>query len=291
MEIQTLKVNSFTSIRTGGNPAGVVLQPEGLSIAQMKRISQLLQVSETAFLFSSDVADYNVRFFSPAVEVDLCGHATIAAFTVLGKQKYNGTNKVIELTQETKAGILPVRLYFTENGDLDYVLMQQQNPVFEPVSFDYTLLADILSISVNQIRSDLPQERVSTGLFTLPVCVSSFSVLKDMKPDFNRVKRFCRKHQIGSLHVFTFDTVEKDSLYHARNFAPLYAIDEDPVTGTANGALCSYLRHHHLTSLKQIKCEQGDIIGKTGRVKISFIDDEVWVGGNAVIKDSKVILL
>ncbi|MBS3777889.1 MAG: PhzF family phenazine biosynthesis protein, partial [Candidatus Thermoplasmatota archaeon] len=83
-----------------------------------------------------------------------------------------------------------------------------------------------------------------------------------------------------------FDTLESDSLYHARNFAPVYDIDEDPVTGTANGAVCSYLRNQKITSSKQIVCEQGDIIGRNGRVRVSFVDDNVWVGGNAVVQRS-----
>lgn len=286
MKIQALKVNSFTSKGTGGNPAGVVLQPGELDTTQMKKISRILQVSETAYVFPSNLADYHVRFFSPAVEVDLCGHATIATFTVLAKKKYAETKNTLTLTQETKAGILPVTLYFTDAGDLDYVLMQQQKPVFKPVSYSPQTLANVLNTSVENLCHDLPQQRVSTGLFTLPVCVSSFSVLKDMKPDFRLVKRFCRKYQVGSLHVFTFDTLESDSLYHARNFAPIYDIDEDPVTGTANGAVCSFLRNQKLTSSKQIVCEQGDIIGRNGRVRVSFADDNVWVGGNAVVQRS-----
>jgi PhzF family phenazine biosynthesis protein len=286
MKVQALKVNSFTANEMGGNPAGVVLEPGELTAFQMKKISRILQVSETAFVFPSDIADFHVRFFSPAVEVDLCGHATIATFTVLAKKQITESKNVIRLTQETKAGVLPVKLHFTNAGELDFVLMQQQKPVFEPVSYSPQTLANVLNISVDDLCLDLPQKRVSTGLFTLPVCVSSFSVLKKMKPDFRLVKRFCRKHQVGSLHVFTFDTLESDSLYHARNFAPIYDIDEDPVTGTANGAVCSYLRNYGLTSLKQMVCEQGDIIGRNGRVRVSFLDEDVWVGGNAVVDQS-----
>ncbi|MBS3778581.1 MAG: PhzF family phenazine biosynthesis protein, partial [Candidatus Thermoplasmatota archaeon] len=126
MKIQALKVNSFTSKGTGGNPAGVVLEPGELTAFQMKKISRILQVSETAYVFPSNLADFHVRFFSPAVEVDLCGHATIATFTVLAKKQNTKSKNVLILTQETKAGVLPVKLHFTNAGDLDYVLMQQQ---------------------------------------------------------------------------------------------------------------------------------------------------------------------
>jgi len=287
MNIRAIKVNSFTSEKEGGNPAGVVLKPSGLIPDQMKRISDLLQVSETAYVFPSKNADYHVRFFSPAVEVDLCGHATIATFTVLGNQlQSNPSSNKLRLTQQTKAGILPVQIQFKNTAEVDSVFMKQKNPIFEPVSFSPQILAETLMIDTKELCSDLLAERVSTGLFTLPVCVSSFSVLKNMKPDFHRVKRFCRKHQVGSLHVFTFDTIESKSLYHARNFAPLYDINEDPVTGTANGAVCSYLRRHQLTRSTEIICEQGDIINKSGRVTVKFLNDSVWVGGKATVDES-----
>jgi trans-2,3-dihydro-3-hydroxyanthranilate isomerase len=293
MKIDALIVNSFTSNEEGGNPAGVVLEPKDLTPIQMKRISKELQVSETAYVYPSAHADYHIRFFSPAIEVDLCGHATIATFTVLGNKitSKKSSNTVITLTQVTKAGLLPVQIHYTDQDEINSVMMKQKEPIFEPLSYTPRTLADILGINAQDLRSDLPQERVSTGLFTLPVCVSSFSVLKKMKPDFPLVKRFCRKQNVGSLHVFTFDTLESDSLYHARNFAPLYDINEDPVTGTANGAVCSYLRNHQIIQSKKGICEQGDIIGRSGRVTVSLMDDGVWVGGKARIRESVELMV
>lgn len=280
-----MKVHAFTKTPDEENPAGVVLKPGQLTAQQMKLISQRLHVSETTFVFPSSNADFHARFFSPAVEVDLCGHATIAAFTVLAENFQPANSDPILITQETKVGILPVKLYFKCDRTIDYVLMKQGRPIFEPVSYDSEIIARVLDIGVESICTDFPQERVSTGLFTLPVCMSSFSALERIKPNFRQVKQFCERINVGSIHVFTFDTSESDSVYHARNFAPLYGINEDPVTGTANGAVCSYLRHHHYISKKELVCEQGDIIGKKGRVHVLFEDDEVWVGGYAVIKE------
>jgi PhzF family phenazine biosynthesis protein len=278
-------VQAFSSDENGGNPAGVVLEPNHLTDEQMKTISKRLGVSETAYVFPSKKANYSVRFFSPAVEVDLCGHATIATFTVIGNQLKNDSSKSVTLTQETKVGILPVRLFFTNEKKLDFVLMKQHSPIFEDVSYNSETLAEILNIPVDTLSDNLPKQRVSTGLFTLPICVNSLHTLEKMKPDFHRVKQFCKALNVGSLHVFSFETYESDSLYHARNFAPLYDINEDPVTGTANGAVSSYLRYHQLFSTQNIICEQGDIIGKKGRVRVCFKDNEVWVGGQATIKE------
>lgn len=285
MKIEVIKVHAFTSNEYGGNPAGVVLQPGFLTDEQMRKVSQLIDVSETAFIFPSEKANYLVRFFSPTVEVDLCGHATIATFSVVGRQLMPDALETITLTQETNVGILPIQIDFKNNVEVDIVLMKQNPLIVEDISYEYQKLADILNIPIECVLDTLPKQRVSTGLFTLPVGVNSLHVLEEMKPDFHRVKQFCQHLHVESLHVFSFETYEPNSCYHARNFAPLYGVNEDPVTGTANGAVCSYLRYHQRVTAQNMICEQGDIIGKRGRVRVSFQDNSVWVGGKAKIKE------
>ena len=80
------RVNAFTETLRGGNPAGVVTDSPELTEYQMKYITKTLSVSETAFVFPSNVADYKIRFFSPTLEVDLCGHATIATFFIMAQE-------------------------------------------------------------------------------------------------------------------------------------------------------------------------------------------------------------
>ena len=80
MKIVVIKVNAFTESINGGNPAGVVLNSPELTEKQMAYITKQIEVSETAFVFPSKKADYKIRFFTSEIEVDLCGHATIATF-------------------------------------------------------------------------------------------------------------------------------------------------------------------------------------------------------------------
>jgi len=282
MNVPVLKINAFTDLKKGGNPAGVVIDAPALSEHQMKAISKKLQVSETAFLFPSSQADYHVRFFSPAVEVDLCGHATIATFFTLAEQGILPRNKLV-VTQETKAGILPVNIIRNQNEALQRVMMTQGKPVLKNVNLDLPLLADALKISIHDINTSLPSQIVSTGLFTLPLCVNSFEVLRTMTPDFKKIKDLCLRYKVGSIHVFTFHPLEKTSVYHARNFAPPYGINEDPVTGTANGAVCWYLHTQNLLKTNSVICEQGDIIGRPGRVVVEITSDTVKVGGRATL--------
>jgi len=280
--IHTYTVRSFTQHPTGGNPAGVVLDAKGLTASQMKSISQQLQVSETAFVFPSATADVKTRFFSPKTEVDLCGHATIALFYLLGNTTYKGTTTALmTIMQETRVGLLPVTMYFSQ-GECIKVMMQQQTPVITPCAIHLKKLCDALHIHKEDIDTSLPFQRVSTGLFTLPIGLQSFSLLQQLQPDFSQIQTLCKQYDIGSFHVYTFDTKEPTSVYHARNFAPCYGINEDPVTGTANGAVCSYLAHHKKISETRLICEQGDIMGSPGRVHVN-LQKGVHVGGHAVL--------
>jgi PhzF family phenazine biosynthesis protein len=151
------------------------------------------------------------------------------------------------------------------------------------------LIAESLQVDVQEIDDSLPKQIVSTGLFTLPICIKSFDVLKHMRPDFEKVKKICETFGAGSIHVFTFDTIEPHSTYHARNFAPVLGIEEDPVTGTANGAVSSYLVTHKKIENKNLICEQGDIIGKPGRVFVEIDNDVIKVGGKARIAQEREI--
>ena len=289
MKISVKKVNAFTESPEGGNPAGVVLDSSDLTDEQMKYVSKTLKVSETAFVFPSENADYKVRFFSPEIEVDLCGHATIATFFTLAVKGALSEGKNVRVTQETKAGILPVDIYFNDNGKVDLVMMTQGKSEFKDIYLDISTIADSLNISVDGIDDSLPKQIVSTGLFTLPLSIHSFDTLKEIRPNFEKIKKICAKLGVGSFHLFTFDAIESSSIYHARNFAPLYGINEDPVTGTANGAVCSYLLKNGIIKGKSLMCEQGDIIGRPGRVFVELEKTGVKVGGMAkIVEESEI---
>ena len=146
-----------------------------------------------------------------------------------------------------------------------------------------------MKIPEENLQKNLPKHRVSTGLFTLPICIDSYDNLKKLTPDFNKIEKLCKEINVGSFHVFTFDTLEKTSLYHARNFAPVYGVNEDPVTGTANGAVCAYLKQYGDLTETLIVCEQGDCIGRPGRVHVDLSKETMLVGGNAAIEKPRMV--
>lgn len=124
------QVDSFTRDKFHGNPAGVVPNADGLTEEQMQRIARELNNSETAFIFSPTSQEYDVevRFFTPTIEVPLCGHATIAAHYVRAIEGNAVSGRVI---QKTKAGMLPVDI-IAEDGDFSIVMTQGTPKVSEP---------------------------------------------------------------------------------------------------------------------------------------------------------------
>jgi len=160
MKISVKKVNAFTDSLKGGNPAGVVLNSPDLTDEQMAHITKQLKVSETAFVFPSKKADYKIRFFSPSIEVDLCGHGTIATFFVMALEGVFPRNRNIIVRQETKAGILPVNIEFSDDGRIDRVMMTQGKPVLKDIYLDISEIADSLNISIEEIDDSLPKQAV-----------------------------------------------------------------------------------------------------------------------------------
>jgi PhzF family phenazine biosynthesis protein len=291
MKVKAKIVNAFTDSTECGNPAGVVLNSPDLTDKQMAEITKELKVSETAFVFPSSKADFKIRFFSPNIEVALCGHATIATFFTMASEEIFEKKQNMILTQETKAGILPISVEFLDDGKINRVMMSQDKPILKDIYLDISEISDSLNLSKDKIDYSLPKQAVSTGLFTLPVCIKSYDILKSIDPDFDKIKDICKKNNFGSYHLFTFNTLEPRSVYHARNFAPVYGINEDPVTGTANGAVCSYLFLNKIIHENILICEQGDIIGRPGRVFVEILKNSVKVGGRAKIVKEKEIKL
>ncbi|WPC43204.1 PhzF family phenazine biosynthesis protein [Clostridium sp. JS66] len=289
MQIKVYTLNAFAKTDNGGNPAGVVLNADSLSVYDMKKIAEKVGFSETAFIKKSNKADFKINFFTPNKEVDLCGHATIGTFYLLASK---GIIKSGQYTQETKAGILKVEC---RNNNMIY--MNQTNPKFYEV-LNKADIADSLNIDEEEIMSDIPIQIVSTGLKDILIPIKSLKSLYKIKPDFQKIAHISKKQNVVGYHIFTLET-EHGSTAHCRNFAPLYDICEEAATGTSNGALSCYLYKYGLVSqenIKNLSFEQGYSMKKPSEILASLIVDneeinEVKVGGIALnIKERNIEL-
>ncbi|MGC6174640.1 PhzF family phenazine biosynthesis protein [Lacrimispora sp. 38-1] len=280
MKVKVYKLNSFAKTREGGNAAGVVIDADSLSEKEMGKIAAILGFSETAFIMQSDVADFKVRFFTPKEEVDLCGHATIAAFYTMA---YLGVLKPGKYKQETKAGKLGIEI-----KEDNSVMMNQSVPVFSEI-IEKDVLADSLNIDASQIPADLPAQIVSTGLRDIMIPVKSIEVLNAMRPDMEKIKMISQKYNAVGYHVFTLESLHGANA-NCRNFAPLYEIPEESATGTSNGALGCYLYLYGKIKSGQesnLVFEQGYSMEKPSEILVSLSVkeneiQEVRVGGSAM---------
>lgn len=282
-------LKSFTFENKGGNGAGVILLDKELSDEEKQKIATKIGLSETAFLLKKDSDNYDVSFFTPICEVELCGHATIAAFYYLGLiGEINGSNEVKTVFQNTKAGRLEIQLMFKDNK-VEHVLMQQQEPkIYDTLmGSDLIKIAASLNTDINNIgleNFELYPTIVSTGLKDILIPVKSREMLNMLQVNFNMINTISNEKDVVGYHVFT---IENGEIY-ARNFAPRVGINEECATGTSNGALCSLLFMKNLISHEAL-VYQGESMNETSLiyVKIEIIEQNnsinVYVGGNAFV--------
>lgn len=277
MLVKVHKINAFAKTNKGGNPAGVVINADNLTEVEMKKISQLIGFSETAFVMKSKVADFKVRFFTPVEEVDLCGHATIGTFYTMATEGYI---KPGIYTQETKAGILEVKV----SADLSIMMKQNTPTFFDEIKKDE--IADSLNIRLEDLNDSLPIQIVSTGLRDIIVPIKNIEILNSIQPNFSKISKLSKKYNVVGCHLFTLDDTNCVNA-HCRNMAPLYGIDEESATGTSNGALACYLHRYNIVDGGMIVFEQGNSMDKPSEILVDLlvIDDkisEVRVGGKSM---------
>lgn len=289
-KVSVLLVDAFTTEPNKGNRAGVVLDASGLSAEEMQAVATLVNVSETAFMILSDdheEFDLEVRYFTPSVEVPICGHATIGSYYARA-EAFGITDA--RIVAKTGAGILPVDIV-TDNGVRKVVMTQGTPSLSEP--YDDTIcgeIVDALGLSVGDIVSELPIQEASTGHSKVMVPIRSVKILDALKPDMDALIRCSEKIGCNGYFVFAFNDESDPCLTSGRMFAPAIGIDEDPVTGNGNGPCGVYLSKHGMlpeTKRYSYLGRQGVAMGKEGVIEVTVHrDDEdvttVQVGGTGV---------
>jgi PhzF family phenazine biosynthesis protein len=273
---RTLIVDAFTTDPLAGNPAGVLPDATGLDADQMAAIAAELGASETAFVTESDAADRRIRYYTPDGEIDLCGHATVAAHGHLFSE---GVIEAGEHSIETNVGVLDVEV--EPDG---VVWMAMDSPEVHEVDADESRVAAALGIDAGSILTEeLPIAVASTGLPYLVVPIDYLSSLGAVDPDHGAVETLTTEFDATGVYAFTFDTLDRGSTLHGRMFAPGEGIQEDPVTGTASGAVGAYLRFADAFDEMpgEMTFEQGHYVDRPGRVRVR-VDTDVEVGGEAV---------
>lgn len=266
-------VSAFCKDGKGGNLAGVVVDTADLTREKKQEIAAKMGFSETVFVSEDSDADYRLEYFTPADEVPLCGHATIAAFSLMHQLGMLDRRNVWIATQSGK-----LRISVEADG---LILMEQNAPEFYKILPESELSA-CMEENVMAVRDTLPIQMVSTGLKDILVPIDGAEELARLKIRLSKLEDLSRKRNAVGAHAFAL-CPEGEVTAICRNFAPLYGIDEESATGTSNCALACYLYHYGIRQERYV-FEQGYSLGSPSRIVVHLKTDgetirEVFVGG------------
>ncbi len=285
------QVDAFTRKPFTGNPAGVVTDTAHLRAADMQNIAREINVSETVFILpaESEKNDLKLRWFTPTQEVDLCGHATIAAFHVLAEEGQFGlqVDEPQSFLVETRVGVLTVDVEWLDLRP--YIKFAIPVPRFFPYPGDIRYLCGALGLADIELSQKVKPQITDLGFCFVPV--KNLESLETLEPNQHLLRKLNERHDLNGFAVVTTDTGDLEEDWVMRFFAPSLGIFEDPVTGAANGPMAAFLWENGFLDRSKkhfsFRALQGDNIGRPGIVRINMVikDDEVnmiQIAGEAV---------
>ena len=275
------RMTSFPVAPGGGNPAGVVLDAPELPPEEMTRVAvRLNPVSETAFIGPERDGVYALRYFAPGGEVELCGHATAAAYGVLALAGRLGALPA-RVRSVAPGGRVEGRVERDRGGLVVWMDMPVAHRVDQPLDLEAAAEALGLPQEVLASRPAAAIEDVGIRVALLPL--ADIAALDAMRPDFDRLRELGRPHRVTVFYPFVFDP---DALrVRARGFAPAVEIPEDPATGTAAASLGAYLAREGLVDrTAELRIRQGEAMGRPSELRLTVEHRErrpraVRVGG------------
>ena len=266
-------VDAFTDKPFGGNTAGVVLldgndfPDEGM----MQAIAAELRYSETAFARHEGGNRWHLRYFTPKGEVDLCGHATIATFSLLHQLGL-------------ASGLCRCR---TLAGDLEVeaagrVMMQMATPRIVGTLGEEDTAEAYRAVGLEGYRPTLPVQIAYSGLADVMLPMPTVEALNSLQPDMEAVSALTQRLEAVSIHPFVLG--DDGYTAHVRDFAPAYGVPEESATGTANAALTHYLATNGIIAAGDHSFLQGEAMGRPSVVETRLdADGTIRVGGSAAI--------
>lgn len=248
------QVDAFTDKIFSGNPAGICILSSPVTEEWMQNVAAEMNLSETAFLIKKDDG-FNLRWFAPKREVDLCGHATLASAHILYETGIADKAKEI--------------LFFTKSG----VLKASENDGF--IELDFPLEEDKETDAPHGLLEGLKVKAAYVGKNRMDyiVEVESEDIVRSLQPDFEVLKK------IAARGIIVTSSSSKSGIdFVSRFFAPAYGIPEDPVTGSAHCCLGPYWKRR--LNKNEFNAYQASERG--GFLKVRVGKERVYLGGRAV---------
>jgi len=275
------QVDVFTSVPLMGNALAVVLDAEDLDSATMQRIAAWTNLSETAFVLpvTQAQADYRVRIFTPRSELGFAGHPSVGtAHALLEAGRIPGKDRLV---QECAAGLLPMRV-FGEGAARE--IFVQAPPASLRACDTETTRSVASALGASPSASSAPA-LVHLGINWLICALDGEALVRALTPDMDAIAALCA--HLGAVGLSVFARAQNpEYAIVVRAFCPGDGVPEDPVTGSANAAIGSYL--HASGALDsvgaQYRASQGRELGRDGyvTVRVDRVTGSVEIGGQSV---------
>lgn len=282
-KLEVMLIDAFTTTALTGNACLVVLNAHQLSETEMQAIARETNLSETAFVMDSPIADFRARYFTPAEEIPLAGHPTLAVSrALLDSGRLSPTAK--SFTLQLEAGVVHVELRETPDG-LCFT-MQQNKPRFLR-TYSPESIMPAFGLSANDVLAHQVIQTVSTGTPMLMIPVKNQASLRRAELNVPLYKALKDSGDFFSPHLFCLQGISADAQTFARQFGVPPDTYEDPFTGSATGSMAAYLWHYGLIDRASFIAEQGHWMSRPGRGYVEIIGspdaiEAVKVGGHAV---------
>lgn len=274
-----LRYSAFDVDGEGGNPAGVVLDAQGMDDTRMQEIAADLGFSETAFLTDEgpDERSFRIRYFSPLAEVPFCGHATIATAVALSEQlQRTGVLRLVTSAGEVTVETRP------DNGRILASLTSVAPAVREVDEADLASALTALHWDAAELDPKLPPRIASAGNNHLVLAASSRARLADLDYDMEALGDLMARRSWTTVQLVWRET---ETIFHARDPFPPGGVVEDPATGAAAAAFGAYLRSLELVRPPvRVTIHQGEDMGRPSRLLVDVPpgnDSGIKVSGTA----------
>ncbi len=297
-----LQVDAFTTIPLEGNSCAVVLDADDLDDERKLAIAREMYLSETSFVRRSQIADLGARYFTPAEEIPMAGHPTIATIHALIEEGRievpvpstprrdpatgadTGAGRRTALTLELPAGIIGIEV--ERDAKSPRITMTQLAPKWGK-THDPAEVMPAFSLTTDDLLPGAPIETVSTGTPQLMVPLGSLDALRRARLDRERYLALREAGDFFSPHLFVVEGATPEGDTFARHFGVPPDTFEDPFTGSATGGMAAYLWRHGRIVGPRFVAEQGHWMARPGRADVEVVGppdaiEAVRVSGRAV---------
>lgn len=279
------QVDAFTETPLGGNPCAIVFDCGDLKPATMLAIAKEMNLSETAFVWQKPEGHFCARYFTPAEEIPLAGHPTIASVYALihsGQLVLDGD--YLKVSLELRDGPIDVEIY-AHDTRVERIVMSQRKPQFL-ATYPPSDVMPAFGLNESDLLPGAIIQTVSTGTPQIMIPLKEHESLRRATLDIEKYATLRARSDFFSPHLFCLQGVEYGATF-ARHFGLPPDTLEDPFTGSATGGMAAYLWHHGLIETPTFIAEQGHWMNRPGLALVEIVgppDDiqTVKVGGCAV---------